>query len=304
MITTISARQIIESTPFYGEGHYQLLGVNPTDHFGISWCHACSFGFSSALPGDAFLTRLYGSELAPEQGVPVFARPGRAAHAFHSLSLLLSALASRVEMDERGCLARPLRLLDVGCAYGVGSLGLVHRHFPYELTGVEWSASTRQYLQSEGAHAYPSLESIPEGQLFDAVILNDVLEHVPDPLLFLAQVRQRSQRHAVLWVNVPDFAWWRLQAMVRDLEAGARVVPKDLNPWEHLSYFSPRSLHAALASAGWRRLPQQTVDYSFRCASSSDLLKALPRFVRDTWRILRGTYYSSVRTSGLFTPAP
>ncbi|MFM7264690.1 MAG: hypothetical protein ACKOZW_03675, partial [Cyanobium sp.] len=105
---------------------------------------------------------------------------------------------------------------------------------------MEWSASTRQSLQSEGAHAYPSLESISEGELFDAVILKDVLEHVP------------------------DFAWWRQQAMVRDLQLGARVVPKDLNPWEHLSRFSPRSLHAALASTGWRRLPQATVDYSFR----------------------------------------
>lgn len=104
--------------------------------------------------------------------------------------------------------------------------------------------------------------------------------------------------------HVPDFAWWRQQAMVRDLQLGALVVPKDLNPWEHLSRFSPRSLHAALASTGWRRLPQATVDYSFRGAHSSDLLMALPRFARETWRILRGTYYNSVRTSGLFVLTP
>ena len=170
-------------------------------------------------------------------------RPGRAAHAFQSLSLLLSALAQRVELDARGCVARPLRLLDVGCAYAVGSLGLVHRYYPYELTGVEWSAATRQYLQSQGANVYPSLESIPEGELFDAVILNDVLEHVPDPLAFLRQVKRCSQPNVVVWINVPDFSWWRMKAVVDDLKAGATVVPKDLNPWEHLSYFKIGRAH-------------------------------------------------------------
>ncbi len=304
VIARISARQIVESTPFYGDAHYRLLGVDPSDLYGISWCHRCAFGFSSHLPSDEFLSKLYGSEYPAEEGVAVFARPGRAAHGFHSLSLLLSALAAKVEVDSRGCLSRPLRILDVGCAYAVGSLGLVHRHYPYELTGVEWAESTRAYLRSEGANVYPSLESIPEGELFDAVILNDVLEHVPDPLAFLRQVRSCSQPNVVVWINVPDFSWRRMKGVVQDLKAGARVVPKDLNPWEHLSYFSPRSLHAAMASVGWRRLPQESVDYSFRCSSWGDLLKATPRFVRDAWRIKRGTYFASVRTSGLFALAP
>ena len=304
VIADITAQQIVESTPFYGEGQCERLGVSPADRYGISWCQDCSFGFTSELPSDDFLAKLYGIGYPPAEAVPVFARPARAAYSFHSLSLLLSALAAKAEVDSRGCLSRPLRILDVGCAYAVGSLGLVHRHYPYELTGVEWAESTRAYLRSEGANVYPSLENIPEGECFDAVILNDVLEHVPDPLAFLRQVRSCSQPNGVVWINVPDFSWRRMKGVVQDLKAGARVVPKDLNPWEHLSYFSPRSLHAAMASVGWRRLPQESVEYSFRCSSWGDLLKATPRFVRDAWRIKRGTYFASVRTSGLFEFAP
>jgi len=163
VIAEITAQQILESTPFYGEGQCERLGVSPADRYGISWCHDCSFGFTSELPSDDFLAKLYGIGYPPAEAVPVFARPARAAYSFHSLSLLLSALAAKVEVDSRGCLSRPLRILDVGCAYAVGSLGLVHRHYPYELPGVEWAESTRAYLRSEGANVYPSLESIPEG---------------------------------------------------------------------------------------------------------------------------------------------
>lgn len=107
-----------------------------------------------------------------------------------------------------------------------------------------------------GGHVDPSVENILEGECFAAVILNDVLEHVPDPLSFVRQVRRGSQPNGV----------------VQDLKGGARVVPKDLNPGEHLSSFTPHPLHAAMA--------------------------------RVAWRIKRGIYFASVRPSGLFAFAP
>lgn len=300
IIARISAEQIVTSSPYYDDTSYQRLGVSPNTTYGLSQCQRCNFAFASSVPSDEFLEKLYGSENATGTAVRIFARPGRAASAFRALSRLLEAIATRTELDQQGAAEHRIGILDVGCAYGVGSTGLIRQHYPYDVTGVEWSQSTRDYLSSQGMATYRTVEDIPAGTFFDGILLNDLLEHLPDPVDFVRKLRAVSHSKTVVWVNVPNFIDWRLSSIVDQIARGVLPIPKDLNPWEHLSYFSPQSLDALMGRVGATRLACNPVEYPISRGSLVQLFKTWARVTRDVWRIHTHTYPQNFTTAAIF----
>jgi Methyltransferase domain len=91
----------------------------------------------------------------------------------------------------------------------------------------------------------------------DAVTMWDVLEHVPQPVAALAQVRGWLKPGGRLFLNVPN------------MESGAARL---LGPrWmlllrEHLWYFTPRTLGMALRAAGFSMGSTQTTRVHFSLA--------------------------------------
>jgi len=300
ILVKVSAQQIVESSPFYNEASYKRLRVSPSSLFGVSQCDACGFVFSSDIPSDEFLERLYGESGNIKKSVEVFARPQRAAYAFRALSILLSALAKQETISKTGVISDKLKILDVGCAFGVGSLGLAQNFYPYDISGVEWSDSTRNYLSDQGMTVYRSLDDIRKGTQFDGILLNDILEHIPDPLQFISKIHALSHANTFVWVNVPNFIDWRLRDVVKTASSGSMDVPKDFNPWEHLSYFSPKSLTALMLEAGFNRWSQMPLEYPIQYDSSTNLMKMWIRSIRDIWRIYRKKYPSEFSTAALF----
>ncbi|WP_175534429.1 class I SAM-dependent methyltransferase [Thiocapsa roseopersicina] len=301
-VASVSAVQVIESSPYYDDSFYEAFGITPETRFALSRCLDCSLVFSSEIPSEEVLQRLYRVDTASvEDMVGVFARPGRAAFAFESLSKLLTALDRRLPRDAQGRVSDGVRILDVGCAFGVGISGLTREFFPYEVSGVEGSIVVRDYLTRSGVTTYARLDDIPCGSVFDGIILNDVLEHVPEPMIFASRLLDFCHPGSVLWINVPNFIDWRMDAVVEMIAKGGQV-PKDLNPWEHLSYFSPRTLDALMGRAGFKRLELSSVEYRLECHSLAGTVKTAIRALRDIWRLYRKRYPGLVSTSGLFVP--
>lgn len=300
ILASVRAEVIVHSSQYYDEGAYERLGVDKDSQFGISKCNECDFVFSAQVPSAEFLDKLYDGGSSLEESVAIFARPARAAYAFKCLSLVLSEIAKRVAVDARGVSERRIRILDVGCAFGVGSLGLARKYYPYEVTGIEISSATRSYLADQGMQAYASLEDVPEGLCFDGIILNDVLEHVADPLGLLQAIKRLSAEQAVLWINVPNFIDWRLEQIVSQISSGDMCVPKDMNPWEHLSYFSPRTLNLMMKRAGFYRAKPSVREYPVICDSVFGMPRKVLRYARDLWVNYARSFDSGHVTSGIF----
>lgn len=294
------AEQIIRASPYYDQSSFTRLGIDPTTAFTLSRCRNCRFVYSSHVPSGEFLDRLYSGHGNIEESVRVFSRPGRAAYAFKSLSILLREIANQHESDDRGVVDRPVRILDVGCAYGVGTLGLIHPHYPYEVVGVEWSNLARQYVSELGMKSFRSLNELDDVEPFDGILLNDVLEHIPDPVMFMNLVKTLAHAHTAIWINVPNFIEWRLLDIIERVNSGSTTLPMDLNPWEHLSYFSPVTLNALMAKVGARRLCAVQIDYPVNCNSLKDFVISIVRACRDFFWIYRGKYPSEISTSGIF----
>jgi SAM-dependent methyltransferase len=151
-----------------------------------------------------------------------------------------------------------LRILDVGCGAGAGIASAKIRHPAWAVTGIEWDrdlvarARSRcdRVVDGDLARILPILEK--EGELFEAVVFADVLEHLEDPVAALAAGRRVAAPGARLIVSVPNVGHL---SIARDLVAGRfDPIPAGLTDARHLRWFTRTFLAEALDESGWRTI--------------------------------------------------
>jgi SAM-dependent methyltransferase len=151
--------------------------------------------------------------------------------------------AERFEQELAALEARGLRgsVLDVGCAIGTFLCHAKARG--WEVAGVESSEFARREASRRlGTEVVGALAALPAGRRYDVVTLHHVLEHVQDPVAFLArEVAPRVGR--LLLLEVPNFA--SLAAQVE----GPRW--KDFRPEQHVHHFEPPTLRGVVEAAGF-----------------------------------------------------
>jgi 2-polyprenyl-3-methyl-5-hydroxy-6-metoxy-1,4-benzoquinol methylase len=135
------------------------------------------------------------------------------------------------------------RLLDIGCGNGA-FLRAASRAWPaWRLSGTEWSDMNRATVE-----AIPGVDAFYSGPLaavpgrFDIVSMIHALEHIPGPLETLGHVTTLLNPDGLLFVEIPN----------------AAANPFDLLVADHASHFSPATLSAMLASAGFEVITLST----------------------------------------------
>jgi SAM-dependent methyltransferase len=154
-----------------------------------------------------------------------------------------------------GMLPPQPRLLDVGC--GPGFLLSRAAGQGFDAVGVEPDANVVEVARASGGtvhHGYfPA--AVPDGERFDAIVFNDVLEHIPA----LAETLQASagllRPGGVLCLNCPDRRgfFYRTAAILDRIGVRGpydRLWQAEL-PSPHLWYFTPANLIQAARRAGF-----------------------------------------------------
>jgi SAM-dependent methyltransferase len=154
--------------------------------------------------------------------------------------------AGRFEHELDALEARGLAgsVLDVGCAIGTFLSHAKARG--WEIAGVELAEFARREASLRlGTEIMGSLAALPAGKRYDVVTLHHVLEHIQDPVAFLARdVAPRVGR--LILIEVPNFA-----SLAAQFE-GPRW--KDFRPEQHVHHFEPPTLRAAVEAAGFEVL--------------------------------------------------
>ena len=145
-----------------------------------------------------------------------------------------------------------LTLLDIGCGEGF-SLRYFDRH-DVTVYGADSSVAGVERHNPELLQRIPFLQcdvtrDLPfSGKSFDLIVINGVLEHVREPLDFLASAKAYCHDRSLIFISVPN----EYNSIQMEYLAGA---PLESAPWfsppEHLSYFCPESLTAALSTSGF-----------------------------------------------------
>ena len=215
-----------------------------TDRFGVALddivrCAACGHMQVEPMPGEARLAESYGQAASDDY---VEEEAGQRVTAEAVLAHLERHVPRR-------------RLLDLGC--WVGFLMAEARERGWDVTGVEPSQFASDYARSRlGLDVVTGdlLDApLPEGS-FDAVVLGDVIEHLPDPGAALDRIAALLAPGGVLCLMVPDAGSRIARAL------GARwwsVIPT------HVQYFTRASLRHLLERHGYRVLEVGTQPKAF-----------------------------------------
>jgi 2-polyprenyl-3-methyl-5-hydroxy-6-metoxy-1,4-benzoquinol methylase len=134
-------------------------------------------------------------------------------------------------------------ILDIGC--GSGWFIARARELGFKVCGVEVGSRPVKLLNEKGFEVVcGSVEAIPANWKPDVVTLFEVLEHLPDPVGFLAQIRQRFP-DSIFILSVPSPRRWTKAGKHRDVA--------DYPP-NHLTRWNADSLHRALSRVGYSHI--------------------------------------------------
>lgn len=133
-------------------------------------------------------------------------------------------------------------VLEIGPGAGHLLAGAAQRH--RTVTAVETSARHRAFIRSTwGIDAvFPSMDELPDGLQFDAVVAINVLEHVRHVDAFLDQICRRLRPGGVLFVSTPN-----AEALVCSV---ARTMWSMFKEPDHVSFPSRAGVRAAAVRAG------------------------------------------------------
>ena len=167
------------------------------------------------------------------------------------------------------------RLLELGCAYGF-FLDEAVAHF--EVRGVELADHARQTCQARGLAVAASIEDpiVRAGAPFDAVVMLDVIEHLPNPGELLGQAAAMTRPGGRIVLTTGDFSAWVSRLM------GSRW--RLMTPPQHLWFFTPQALSRQLQQAGFE---VESVTHPGKRVPLSLIAYQLGRMlgVRGGWRI-------------------
>lgn len=203
-------------------------------------CARCGFGQPAALPTLArYFERMYDQRWS-ESWV---------AHEFDAdykdfiFGSILRELERRVGSGGR-------RLLDVGAH--AGRFLHLARGAGWDAEGIELNPRTAAYAASRTGlpvHRLNAQALADRGRCYDAVVLTDVLEHIPEPVDLLTTLASLTNAGGVVAIKVPCGPSQVIKERVLAAVSSHRVTLAD--NLVHVNHFSPRSLTLALERAGF-----------------------------------------------------
>lgn len=145
-------------------------------------------------------------------------------------------------------------LLDVGSAHG---WFLETAREDFEVLGIEPDAVVGSRAAARGlpvrAGFFP--DALKDGERFDAIVFNDVIEHIPDIRSALVACGRHLNEDGILILNLPNsrgffYRFSKLVARFGWRMPFERLWQKDM-PSPHVHYFSPDNLAKLVAGQGF-----------------------------------------------------
>lgn len=162
------------------------------------------------------------------------------------------------------------RFLDIGCDTGT-FLKTAQEEFGIVPVGVDVAERAVRVALSRGVDAFQGrIEKAPaELTGFRAATAIDLIEHVPDPCVFLIEVRKRLRPGGVLYLETPNIrsSVYRFGKLLSSVTGGRpEGLFGRLFPPQHIQYFTPRSLPRLIEDAGFK-----TVKLGTRVLPAADI---------------------------------
>lgn len=155
------------------------------------------------------------------------------------------------------------KILDVGCGPGLFLIEAKKRG--WEVYGTEFTIEQTNYLNDKGIKT--SLGKLTptsfEKESFDIIISSEVIEHINNPVEEMGLFHSFLRKGGLTYITTPNF-----NAIERYLLKGNYNV---IEYPEHLSYYTPKTIHLLLTNSGFKKLKVKTTGISIARIKNSKL---------------------------------
>jgi len=210
-------------------------------HFTLNCCRDCGFIQAEGIPADPnYFNALYSQKWSEEWMLSDF----ESTYKDNIFREILQQLGRHVQRS-------PRRLLDVGTH--VGKMIFLAGQAGWEADGIELNPLTREIAMRKTGrpvHRMTASELASTGVKYDAITITDVLEHIPDPVSILTDLRVMAKPGGMIAIKVPSGRNQLRKEKVRVLLGLADKVEIGTN-FIHVNHFSPTALKTALTRAGF-----------------------------------------------------
>jgi len=218
-------------------------------HYDIYRCPDCKQGQTMPLLRDEDLSGLYG-DYYPRREIDIDALQ-RAVGEPGSSSEKRRRWISGTDNQGQYAAHTGMVVLDYGCGAGQSLLEL--EKLGAEAYGLEADPNARQVVDALGLRIHiGTIDENPfPGVMFDLIVMNQVLEHIPRPDLLLVKLAKRLRPGGHIVLSVPNGDSFYCNRTGRDW----------IN-WHipyHLHHFNPRSIRLFLRRSGWNVLTLRTI---------------------------------------------
>ena len=155
------------------------------------------------------------------------------------------------------------KLLDIGCGYGF-FLGEMQSR-GWQVEGIEISRPGRRYLRNRwdiDVHSEPLEDLSLRENSFDVVTLFYVIEHVPNPVSLLTEVKRVLKPNGLVVLR-----WPHSTPIVRILGPLSRKLDLYHTPY-HLYDFSPETIEKVLVLTGFSKIDTRIGGHTRPCRMS------------------------------------
>jgi SAM-dependent methyltransferase len=222
----------IEKCSLCGSSRFRELFKVKTNNIGtnVIRCAKCGLAFLDPRPSREEIKTIYGNEYFSDHVKPEI---------LDSRALASAELIKRLKkyLPEKG------RVLDIGAA--TGAYLSAFKNQGWDVSGIEISDYARESAKKIfDITLYPNLESAAfSSNYFDFILMNHVIEHLPEHLKLLKEVNRILKPEGILYVGTPNFGSPSAAKLKSDWPS--------LKPDEHLTFFTPKTLKMVLNKAGF-----------------------------------------------------
>ena len=256
----VTLRQADFTTPnsTYRLDRLDELALDPEQLYPIVKCNHCRMIYGLYHLDDETEALVYNHLIDPDASLDkVLTIPKRISDLQNWMGLLSVMKTSRPGKID-------LKVLDYGC--GWGTLLLAARGPGVEVVGFDVTGWKIAWARDQGLTICTSVQELEAHAPFDVAISTSVLEHLRSPHEALADMTSvlKPGSYALITCIVPATAGEADWKEIRRRLSRGLPLRKEINPWEHLNYFTVETLSRLLSDHGFVPVEVRTHPDSLR----------------------------------------
>ena len=254
----------VSSCPVCAQPGKLMVDFPQTFHgyrFSLHSCNGCGLGYTFPTPSEDLLDKIYSGEYwMREKTVQKQGAIGRLVHKFSEVRLA-ATIKPLLRKLKPGAF-----ILEVGSGSGQLASYLKKKGYNVEVTDISQDILDEiKTLHSIDGYC-GRLEEIEFSHAYDVIILNNVLEHLSDPVQTLKRTEQLLTPRGLVFIEVPNIASFQFKLFKRFW------FPLQIP--QHLFHFSPASLQVIAHQASLRKIWCST--FSPRISSAGYVASVFP----------------------------